>query len=225
MAKMRNSLIRGVIAVWCLTYPAFGGPAPFPVIQSIGKFSDSDLKGWEPEHFVGETRYRLTASRSGVQVLCAESWKAASGLIREIRVDLNQTPFLNWSWQIEKAFVRNDEKTKQGDDYPARVYVVIDDGPFFWQTKALNYVWAGRASPGSLWVSPYISDNVRLIAVESGNARTGAWRHEKRNVMNDLKRAFGRSIGQIDAVAIMTDTDNTQNRAKACYGDIFFSAN
>ncbi|MGH8548431.1 MAG: DUF3047 domain-containing protein [Methylococcales bacterium] len=197
---------------------------PLAGIERVGKFSSGDLNGWEPEYFVGETLYRLTANESGVTVLCAESRGAASGLVRQIPVDLGKTPFLNWSWQVDTAFLRYDEKTKQGDDYPARVYVVLDDGLFFWQTKALNYVWAGRQPSGSLWISPYISDNVKLIAVESGNARKGLWRHEKRNVIDDLKLAFGKSITQIDAVAIMTDTDNTGGRAQACYGDIFFSA-
>ncbi|MCI0667815.1 MAG: DUF3047 domain-containing protein [Methylococcaceae bacterium] len=194
-------------------------------IQPVGNFSSTDLQGWEPEYFVAETRYRFTPDKSGVPVLCAESRGAASGLVRQIPVDLRKTPYLNWSWRVDAAFLRHDEKTKQGDDYPARVYVVLDDGPFFWQTKALNYVWAGRAPVDSLWISPYISSNVKLIAVESGNARTGHWRHEKRNVIKDLKLAFGKVITRIDAVAIMTDTDNTGSSARACYGDIFFSAN
>jgi hypothetical protein len=197
---------------------------PSAGLQPIGTFSRTDLKDWEPEYFVGETLYRLTPNQSGVTVLCAESRGAASGLVRQIPVDLRKTPYLNWSWQVDTVFLQNDEKTKQGDDYPARVYVVLDDGLFFWQTKALNYVWAGRTPLGSVWTSPYISDNVKLIAVESGNARKGLWRHEKRNVIDDLKRAFGKPVTRIDAVAIMTDTDNTRGAAKACYGDIFFSA-
>ena len=155
--------------------------------------------------------------------MCAKSQGAASGLVREIPIDLNATPYLNWSWRVSAAFIRFDEKTKAGDDFPARVYVIVDDGPFFWQTKALNYVWAGRAKPDSLWVSPYISNNVKLIAVESGTSRIGLWKQEKRNVVDDLKRAFGKSISQIEAVAVMTDTDDTGTLAEACYGDIFFS--
>ncbi len=194
-------------------------------VQPIANFSSADLDGWKPEHFVGETRYHFTQNESEGTVLCAASRGAASGLVREIPVDLTTTPYLNWSWRIDAAFLDYDEKTKRGDDFPARVYVVIADGPFFWRTKALNYVWAGRQPSGSLWISPYISDNVKLIAVESGNARKGLWRHEKRNVIDDLKLAFGRAITRIDAVAIMTDTDNTGVHARACYGDIFFSAN
>jgi Protein of unknown function (DUF3047) len=205
-------------------YSALAIPDPLAATLPIGNFSGADLEGWNPERFSGETIYRLTLADSGRTVLCAESRGTASGLVREVSVDLRKTPYLNWSWQVEGAFLEHDEKTRAGDDYPARVYVVVNDGLFFWQTIALNYVWAGRAPSGSLWISPYISDNVKLLAVESGNGRRGRWQHEKRNVMEDLKSAFGRSITRIDAVAIMTDTDNTGAHGKACYGDIFFSS-
>lgn len=198
--------------------------ASSPVLR-LGQFSKADLTGWEPEYFVGETLYRLVPIKENSTVLCAESQGSASGLVRKVPVDLKKTPYLNWSWRITSAFIHNDEKTKQGDDYPARIYLVIDGGLLFWQTKALNYVWAGRAPVDSLWVSPYISDNVKLLAVQSGNSRAGAWQNQKRNVLNDLKKAFGKSITQIDAIAIMTDTDNTGNKAETCYGDIFFTEN
>lgn len=207
-----------------LAHPAPALADPIAAISRVGNFSSADLKGWEPEYFVGETLYRLTRDPSGVTVLCAESHGAASGLLRKIPVDLGKTPYLNWSWRIEAALLNHDEKTRQGDDFPARLYVVMNEGLFFWQTRALNYVWAGRTARDGLWTSPYISDHVKLIAVESGNAHKGLWRQEKRNVPNDLKRAFGKPFARIDAVAIMTDTDNTGALAKACYGDIFFSA-
>ncbi|MGH8476587.1 MAG: DUF3047 domain-containing protein [Methylococcales bacterium] len=190
----------------------------------MARFSQADLDGWEPERFLGETVYRFTQEASKGTVLCAESHAAASGLIRKIQVDLTRTPYLNWSWKIDQVLVRHDEKTKQGDDYPARVYVIIHGGVFFWQTKAVNYVWAGRARAESIWSNPYAGDNVKMIAVESGNSRKGLWQSEKRHVIEDLERAFGEPLTHIDAVAIMTDTDNTKARAQACYGDIFFSA-
>ena len=195
----------------------------YPILP-IADFTRNDLSQWKAERFSGETQYQLQENQAGITVLCAHSKRSASGLVREISVDLEKTPYLNWSWRIEHAFQDHDEKTKAGDDYPARVYVLVDDGLFFWQTKALNYVWAGQSPVDSVWISPYISDQVRLIAIESGNAKSRQWLHEKRNVLEDLKRAFQKKLTRIDAVAIMTDTDNTGKQAQACYGDIFFSA-
>lgn len=207
-----------------LPHHATGKSDHNPTILRVGNFSKADLKGWKAEHFVGETLYRFVRKKANLTVLCTESQGSASGMVRKLPVNLNKTPYLNWSWRIDSAFIQHDEKTKPGDDYPARIYVVIDDGLFFWQTKALNYVWAGQASVGSLWESPYIGNNVKLIAVQSGNIRKELWQHEKRNVIHDLKKAFGKLITQIDAIAIMTDTDDTGNQAETCYGDIFFSS-
>lgn len=49
-------------------------------------------------------------------------------------------PFLqeNWSWRVEKPHSDLDERSKQGDDYAARVYIVVDGGLMFWKTIALN---------------------------------------------------------------------------------------
>ena len=63
-----------------------------------------------------------------------------------------------------------------------------------------------------------------MIALRSANDETGVWHVEKRNVLDDLKRQFGQDIRYIDAVAVMTDTDNAQGRALSYYGDIFFSS-
>lgn len=43
---------------------------------------------------------------------------------------------------------------------------------------------------------------------------------EERNVYEDFKKACGREPGEVGAVAIMTDTDNTASTAEADYDDI-----
>ncbi|MGE3150714.1 MAG: DUF3047 domain-containing protein, partial [Pseudorhodoplanes sp.] len=50
------------------------------------------------------------------------------------------------------------------------------------------------------------------------------WVSHKRNVRSDIRELFGQDITSIDAVALMTDTDNSGQRATAYYGDIWFSA-
>ncbi len=177
---------------------------------------------WQKKIFAGETLYKTI--RLGEQyVLRASSQGTASGLVREIHIDLRQTPFLNWSWKIESVLEQVNEKTKLGDDYVARVYVVISGGLLFWKTRALSYVWSSSETKGSSWPNAF-SDNAVMVSVESGNEYAGEWRHEKRNVLEDMQNLLGIDAGHIDAVAIMTDTDNSQQSATAWYGDIFFSA-
>ncbi len=188
---------------------------------TVGNFSQGDLSGWEEESFVGHTDYQLL-SEANRTVLQAKTNASASGLFREIDIDLNKTPYLNWSWKVDNIYQGNDERSKQGDDYPARVYVVVSGGLFFWKTRAINYVWSSNQSVGSRWDNAY-TGNAKMIAVQSGGDKIGQWVMEKRNLRQDFKRLFGKEIDRIDAVAIMSDSDNTKQRASAWYGDIFFS--
>jgi hypothetical protein len=188
----------------------------------ISDFSEG-LVGWTEKSFKGKTAYRVER-HDGQAVLAAESHDNASGLFKKIRIDLRKYPYLNWSWRIEKRLNIQDETTKSGDDYAARIYVVIDGGLFFWRTKAINYVWANGASRGDTWDNAFAGKNARLVAVRDRQDPLSTWLTEKRNVFEDLKKEFGQEFNFIDAVAIMTDTDNSQGHAKTYYGDIFFSA-
>ena len=188
----------------------------------VARFSQGDLEGWVPKVFAGETRYTLEPE-DGRLALRAKSRAGASGLYRELRVDLAKTPILNWSWKVGNVLSGNDERSRQGDDYPARVYVVFSGGLAFWRTRAINYVWSGHQPVGSTWANAF-TGNARMIAVRSGPGRVGEWLTERRDVRADYIRQFGREPGPAAAVAIMTDTDNTGGSATAWYGDIWFSA-
>ena len=190
---------------------------------SIGDFSSGSLQDWETQSFKGETQYRLV-EQDGVKVLRADSSAGASGLFKKQRIDLTQTPFLNWRWRIENRLGELNEQSKSGDDYAARLYVVIDGGLAFWRKKALNYVWASTSPKGKIWPNAFAGEHVMMIALRSSSDGAATWYDEKRNILEDLRKQFGEDIRFIDAVAIMTDTDNAGGRATAYYGDIFFSA-
>lgn len=206
-------------ALWA----AAGGLLAAAVTVPVGEFSAGTLQGWERKTFEGETRYALV-KEGRMTALKAESRGSASGLVRKIRVDLERTPYLNWSWRIDNTLGEPDEKTKAGDDYPARLYVVVSGGLFFWRTRAINYVWASRLPKESVWPNAFAGEKVMMVAVESGDGCLGEWVREKRDVRADLRRFFGEEIRFIDAVALMTDTDNSGGRAVAYYGDIYFSS-
>jgi hypothetical protein len=188
---------------------------------SLSDFSEG-LAGWTEKSFKGKTAYRVER-HDGQTVLVAESQDSASGLYTKIRVDLRRYPYLNWRWRIENRLNTRDETTKAGDDYAARIYVVIDGGFFFWRTRAINYVWANGASKGDTWDNAFAGKNARLMAVRDRRDPLSTWFSEKRNVHEDLKKAFGHEVDFIDAVAIMTDTDNSHGYAKAYYREIYFS--
>lgn len=188
---------------------------------AVSDFARDGLNDWKSKIFSGTTQYRIT-ELDGKLVLHAVSEAAASGLYREIPIDLRKTPYMNWSWKVDSVLSGVNERKKSGDDYPARVYVVVSGGFFFWRTRALNYVFSNNQPAGSSWKNAY-TENARLIAVQSGLQGSGQWTSFKRNVREDFRRAFGEDIQALDAVAIMTDTDNSGQRASAYYGDIYFT--
>lgn len=186
----------------------------------IGAFSQGDLSTWEPQAFRGETDYRLV-DIGDRKALKATSNRSASGLIKRVRIDLTRTPILAWSWRVEDALQAMDEQSKSGDDYAARIYVIVSGGLFFWRTRSLNYVWSRYQAVSSAWPNPYTA-NIVMVAVTSGTDSLGKWVTVKRDVRADFRRYFGEDINAIDGVALMTDTDNTSKRAIAYYGDIYF---
>ena len=184
----------------------------------VGAFSEGELSGWETEVFKGETRYTLV-DVDGQNVLKADADASASGLFKKMKIDLTQTPCLSWRWKVDSALDGLDETTKVGDDYAARVYVVISTGPFFWQTRAISYVWSGAHAVGDEWPNAY-TDKATMVALHSGNALAGEWVEETRNLLADVQRFVGPEITTANAVALMSDTDDSQLSATAYYGDI-----
>lgn len=186
-------------------------------ILSVGSFSTTGLTGWSEKSFKGATEYK-PIREDGRTVIKSHSSNSASGLIKQINIDPIRYRYLRWSWKIGSTVKHGDEEKKSGDDYAARIYVVFP-GRFFWQTKAINYIWSNRLPKGSHRPNAF-SANVMMVAVESGPELAGTWLTEKRDVADDYRRLFGGEPGAIQAIAIMTDTDNTGGEADAWYGDI-----
>ncbi len=184
----------------------------------IADFSRGLGPEWREKSFVGNTLYEVVRLADGRAVLQATSRASASGLVLERKLDLKRYPILAWSWKIDHVLAKGDARTKAGDDYAARIYIVFP-GTFFWQTKVVNYIWANRLPKGEMIKNPY-TGNVVMIAVESGDERAGEWLTERRHVLDDFRRAFGREPRAAKAIAIMTDTDNTKESATAWYGAI-----
>ncbi len=182
-----------------------------------------DLDGpWQQHEFEGRTDYSVEAG--DVRHVRAVAAGSASALYRDIEIDLNATPYLQWSWQVEHLpAVDAVETKKRGDDYGARIYVVRE-GLFGKLTaEALNYVWSQRQPTGSHWPNAF-TDRTVMWSVERGDEHLGEWMSYTRDVRADWREAFGENIERLDGVAIMTDADNSGSRAEARYGTIRFCA-
>lgn len=177
--------------------------------------------GWVEKKFKNATRYSIVAEAGG-RVLKAESSNAASGLIFNIKFDPAEYPIITWRWKIKNILSKGDAAKKSGDDYAARVYVVFPHW-FPPKTKSLNYIWANRLPKGAGAPNQFFS-NAAMIAVESGNENIGKWVTERRNILDDFKKAFGSDPPMAGAIAVMTDTDQTGESAVAYYDDIRIEA-
>jgi Protein of unknown function (DUF3047) len=229
-----------------LLFAASASTDDFPTTLDIGRFSASRpgpvlTDGWKPLVFKKvpkPTTYELVADGSAV-VVKATSEAAASGLTKEVKIDPSVFPVVHWRWKVENLLTHSDVTRKSGDDYPARLYITFEYDPdkvslgrklkykagraLFGDIPiaALNYIWDTK-TPVETVVDNAYTEFAKMIVVESGAAKVGIWVEESRNVYQDYKRAFGEDPPVINGVAIMTDTDNTKERAVAYYGDIRF---
>lgn len=183
----------------------------------VARFSQEGLSAWSDKKFKGKTDYTLAEG-----ALVAHSASGASAKIKKISIDTQKYPRLSWSWRIEHTLKREDIARKNGDDFAARVYVIFPR-TFFWRMRAINYVWSNKMPKGSHAPSPYTKNSV-AVAVESGDSKAGSWVLEERNIYEDYKRIFGEDPPLAGGIAVMTDTDDTQDETTAWYGDITLHA-
>jgi len=219
MPKTHNLII---IIITCLSFIFVSSSFANNKVR-IADFSHNDLEGWENNSFSGETTYTL-AQENQQHFLQADSKQAASALYKKVKINIKETPFLNWSWRIDQALSGLDEKTKIGDDYAARIYVVFKTGFTPLSAKALNYVWSSGNTINTHWPNPYTSKAI-MIPIRCNLDKNGVWQHEKVNIVDDLQKHFKKVPNYIDGIAIMTDTDNSKKSATASYGDIYFTSN
>lgn len=249
MVVVRLILLTAVISILAISSlsPLITSHAQQEAILEVGRFSAEPLEnslptGWKPLTFKKidrHTTYTLVKDGNDV-VVRAVAESSASGLIREIKIDPKEHPILQWRWKVMNVLKKGDVSRKEGDDYPARIYVTFEYDPgklgFFEKAKyetirliygqyppigAINYIWESKAPKGTVVPNPY-TDRVIMIVVESDESKLNQWVSEERNIYEDYKKAFGQEPPMISGVAIMTDTDNTGESATAYYGDIIF---
>lgn len=215
-------------------------------VVEVAKFSratagQSVPDGWKPLTFKkipARTKYEIV-NDGDVTVVKASSEASASGLTKEVKIDPREYPVVRWRWKVENLLTHSDVTRKEGDDYPARLYITFEYDPdkvslpkklkykagraIFGDIPigALNYIWEAKTPVGTI-VANAFTDFAQMIVVESGPQKVGRWIDEERNLYEDYKKAFGEEPPMINGVAIMSDTDNTKERAVAYYGDITF---
>ena len=215
-------------------------------LVEVARFSRETAGGlpdqWEPFVILPatpHTQYRLVASSEGT-VLEANADRSASGFYRRIRIDPKRHPIVEWRWKVVQPVAGADARVPVREDSPARLVISFhgDINRLDFQERItlrlykgltgqtlpyamLMYIWAGTL-PGETTIPSEHTQKIQMIVVPSDEGRVGQWEQFRRNVLEDYRRIFGEEPGDIVAVGVMTDSDDTGQQARALYGDITF---
>tara|TARA_B100001250_G_scaffold240964_1_gene207083 strand:+ start:487 stop:1140 length:654 start_codon:yes stop_codon:yes gene_type:complete len=168
-----------------------------------------------------KTNYSVGTNENG-NFLKADAKNAASGLGKEVKIDLNTKPFIYITWKVEKDLKGIKENTKKGHDFAGRVFVIKKTGATALSNRAVNYVFSSNNNVGENWRSPYTKKSVDNV-LSSTKENLNEWVTVKSNVKEDFKKFHDLDVNELDGVAIMTDTDNSKMRAVTYYQNIHFS--
>ena len=214
-----NQLIKIIILLFTINSASSAGEV------KIFNFTVSELLNLEVRKVRGadnKTIYTVGSNEKG-NFLKAIADNAASGLGKEVKIDLDKTPFINITWKIENNLPGIKENTKRGHDFAARVFVIKKTGATALSNRAINYVFSSNNEVGFSSPSPYTKKSIDNVLASTKN-HLNEWITVKANVKEDFKRFHDLDVNQLDGLAIMSDTDNSKMKAVAYYQNIYFSA-
>ena len=192
---------------------------------SVFEFTETEILKLEVRKVRGadnKTVYEIGSNENG-NFLKATADNAASGLGKEIKIDLNKTPFINITWKVEKDLHDIIENSKKGHDFAARVFAVKKTGATPLSNRAINYVFSSNSNVGEAWPSPYTKKSIDKV-LSSTKTDFNQWVTVKANVKEDFKKFHDLDVEEITGLAIMADTDNSKLTAVSYYQNIFFSS-
>ena len=198
--------------------------APLADEIKVFDFIETELSELEVRKVRGadnKTTYTVGTNENG-SFLKSVADNAASGLGKEIKIDLNKTPFINITWKVEKDLSGIKEDTKKGHDFAARVFAVKKTGATPLSNRAINYVFSSNSDIGLNWPSPYTKKSIDYV-LSTTKENLNEWVTVKANVKDDFKRFHNLDVNELDGLAIMSDTDNSKMKSIAYFQNIYFS--
>ena len=211
--------LKFLILLFYLTIPLFSEEI------RVFEFTEEEFSSLEVRKVRGadaKTQYSLGSNENG-NFLKAIADNAASGLGKEIKIDLNKTPYLNITWKVEKDLKGIDERSKKGHDYAARVFVVKKTGVTPLSNRAMNYVFSSNEDVNVSHPSPYTKKSIDYV-LSTTNKNLNEWVTVKVNVKKHFIKFHDLDLDEINGVAIMADTDNSKLSSISYYQNIYFSA-
>jgi hypothetical protein len=226
-----NRLSKATAAVLMIALIVAAAPA-----QETVAFRDdfNDLENWKSLTFPKIDRhsaYEITPDGAGNRILITQSSASASGIVYNGSFSPYRHPILRWRWKVDNVYSHADPRTRKGDDYPLRIYVIFQYDPAgaglarramyalarkiygeYPPLASLSYVWASQYIAEAFWDNPY-TDRAKMIPLRSGDRQLGLWLEEEVNILVDYRRVFGEDPSESASLAIMNDSDNVGESA------------
>ena len=220
-----------VIALFILTLSASFAVAAEK--QTLFREDFNSLTDWSPLTFPKINKHSIytIVNEGGGSYLKTESHASASAIIYKKVFNVYEYPRMRWRWKVHHTFVKGNSKEKTGDDYPIRVYVLFQYDPgkagladkvsygvaksiygAYPPHSTLNFVWTGHDTVERIITSPY-TDKAKMIILQKGKQKIGAWVEETVNIVEDYRKAFGKDPPAEAGIAVMNDSDNTGESA------------
>ncbi len=190
------------------------------------------IDNWRPLFFPKIKRHSSYSIESDAEgsYLKTESHASASAMIYRQTFDVYTFPNIRWRWKALNIYKNGNAEIRDGDDYPARLYIIFKYEPekagFFEKLKystakllygeypphsAVNYIWASRDHKRRIMVNAY--SEKAMMFIKRGPSDIGAWHAESANILNDYLEAFGEKPPAIASLAVMNDSDNTGEKS------------
>ncbi len=180
-------------------------------------------QGWKGQNW-GSPAYDLTIEEASPQkVLHLRSKNEGSTITKEIKgkVDLRQTPILEWRWKVVTLPKGGDSRRKETDDQAAQIYVAWPRFPEAVRSRIIGYVWDTTAPVGTI-VKSQKTGTITYVVVRSGPAELGQWITEQRNVVEDFRKVYGEAPDNPGTVSVAIDSNDTGSTAESYVGEILF---
>ncbi len=182
----------------------------------------SPVKGWKLVTFFATPPTEYSRAKGGI--IKAESLGSRASLYKEIGEQQKNFAILSWKWKVSNVVRSAIETRKDRFDTAARVFVVFrrESGFKGFGGRPLGpkieYIWASRALRGRVFDHPGEKE-CKVFVLESGEGKAGQWIYEERNIRKDYRAAFGAEPGELLAVGIETDTDQSNEKVTAYYSE------
>jgi hypothetical protein len=179
--------------------------------------------GWKAQNW-GSPKYDFTiVTDDGHKALHMKSVNEGSTVSKDIKgkINLKDTPILEWSWKVTVLPKGGDSCHKATDDQAAQIFVVWPRFPEAVRSQIIGYVWDSTVPVGTICKSEK-TGTVTYVVLRSGTAELGKWITERRNVVDDFKKIYGADPVDPAAVSFAIDSNDTSSTAESFMGPILF---